>query len=152
VTHTEELLPIIKNILNLQVDREEKLFKICKLLAESVEAFDWVGFYVADSTGKEELVLGPYVGAPTDHIRIPFGKGICGQVAISHETFVSQDVHQEDNYLSCSADVQSEIVVPIMKNGEFVAQLDIDSNTKNAITKEQRELTESICGLLEQEF
>ena len=71
---------------------------------------------------------------------------------MNHETFVSQDVHSEDNYLACSVDVKSEIVVPIMKGDEFVGQMDIDSNTKNSITKEQRELLEEICALLTDEF
>src|SRR5690606_15079806 len=114
------------------VTRDEKLFAICELLADEVPTFNWVGCYVADPSGKEELVLGPFVGASTDHTRIPFGKGICGQVALSHQTFVAQDVAAEENYLSCSIGVQSEIVVPIMKGDVFVAQLDIDSHTKHS--------------------
>ena len=148
----ERLIPEVEEILNREVTRHEKLFAVCELLADEVSTFNWVGFYVADESGKEELVLGPFVGASTDHTRIPFGRGICGQVAVSHETFVSQDVHSEDNYLACSMDVQSEIVVPIMKNNEFVAQLDIDSHTKGSITPEQREALEEICLLLSEEF
>ena len=148
----ERLIPEVEEILNREVTRHEKLFAVCELLADEVSTFNWVGFYVADESGKEELVLGPFVGASTDHTRIPFGRGICGQVAVSHETFVSQDVHSEDNYLACSMDVQSEIVVPIMKNNEFVAQLDIDSHTKGSITPEQREALEETCVLLSEEF
>lgn len=152
LTLTDKLIPDIKYILGRNVTRDEKLFAICELLADEIETFDWVGFYIADPKGVEELVLGPFVGPSTDHTRIPFGKGICGQVALSHQTFVSQDVKSEENYLSCSADVQSEIVVPIMKNEQFVAQLDIDSNKKNSITTEQRTLLEDICELLAEEF
>ena len=133
----ERLIPEVEEILNREVTRHEKLFAVCELLADEVSTFNWVGFYVADESGKEELVLGPFVGASTDHTRIPFGRGICGQVAVSHETFVSQDVHSEDNYLACSMDVQSEIVVPIMKNNEFVAQLDIDSRDNGTILELQ---------------
>jgi GAF domain-containing protein len=67
---------------------------------------------------------------------------------VSHETFISQNVHEEDNYIACSVDVQSEIVVPIMKGDKFVAQIDIDSNTRGSITKEQGKLLESIAQLL----
>ncbi|MEX0608021.1 MAG: GAF domain-containing protein [Balneolaceae bacterium] len=152
LTLNEKLIPDVEAILRKKITRHEKLFAICELLADEVETFNWVGFYLAESGGVKELVLGPYVGPSTDHTRIPFGKGICGQVALSHETFVSQDVQSEENYLSCSADVKSEIVVPVMKSGEFVAQLDIDSNTKNSITEDQRKLLEQICDLLANEF
>ena len=152
LTLQEKLVPEVENILKRNITRDEKLFAICEVLADDVDNFDWVGFYIADEDGKDELVLGPYIGKSTEHTRIPFGRGICGQVALSHQTFVSQDVHSEENYLSCSADVQSEIVVPIMKDGKFVAQLDIDSNTKNSITTLQKELLEYICSLLSNEF
>ena len=89
--------------------------------------------------------MGPYVGAATDHTIIPYGKGICGQVALSNETFVVPDVHDQDNYLSCSIDTKAEIVVPIMKNGENIGQIDIDSHTLNPFTKEDREMLEWLC-------
>ena len=76
----------------------------------------------------------------TDHIIIPFGKGICGQVAVSGETFVVPDVHAQDNYLSCSIDTKAEIVVPIFKNGENIGQIDIDSHSIDPFTKEDEEL------------
>ncbi|GAB5410627.1 MAG: GAF domain-containing protein [Balneolaceae bacterium] len=152
VSLREKILSSTEEVLGRNVTRNEKLFAICELLEDEVSTFNWVGFYMADPDGKDELVLGPFVGASTDHTRIPFGKGICGQVALSHETFVAQDVHAQDNYLSCSIDVQSEIVVPIMVGDEFVAQLDIDSNTKNSITDEQKALLEEICDLIAEEF
>ncbi|WP_421773302.1 GAF domain-containing protein [Gracilimonas sp.] len=148
----DQIISDTENILKRDVTRDEKLFAICELLADEIPSFSWVGFYLPDSEGEQELVLGPFVGPSTNHTRIPYGRGICGQVALSHETFVAQDVHSEENYLACSTDVQSEIVVPIMKEGEFAGQLDIDSNTKNSITKEQRELLEEICDLLSEEF
>ncbi|HBQ60942.1 MAG TPA: gaf sensor protein [Balneolaceae bacterium] len=151
-TATNQIISHIKDILDKDLSRDEKLLSICKTLSSEVETFDWVGFYFADPDGKDELVLGPFVGESTDHTRIPFGRGICGQVAVSHETFVSQNVHEEDNYIACSMDVQSEIVVPIMKDNQFVAQIDIDSNTRGSITKDQRVLLEQIAELLKPEF
>lgn len=146
------ILPKVENILSEDRSLDEKLFAICELLQDNVEYFDWVGFYMVDPEVDNQLKLGPFVGEPTDHTTIPFGKGICGQVAVSHQTFVSQDVNAEDNYISCSHFVQSEIVVPIMKDGAFVAQIDIDSNVKNSISDEKKELLEKICTLLSNEF
>lgn len=152
ISLNEKLVSATEDILDREVTLDEKLFAVCELLADEVPTFNWVGFYKADPDGKDELVLGPFVGARTDHQRIPFGKGICGQVAVSHETFVAQDVTEEENYISCSVDVKSEIVVPVLKGTEFVAQLDIDSHTKDSITKEQKETLEEICELLATEF
>ncbi|MGM0547306.1 MAG: GAF domain-containing protein [Bacteroidota bacterium] len=127
------------------VSRDQRLQQICELLEENIEAFDWVGFYLVDPNAERELVLGPYVGEETDHTRIPFGKGICGQAAETNETFVVQDVSKEDNYLACSVHVEAEIVVPVKKNGEFVAELDIDSHTKDSMTEAHRKMLEEIC-------
>lgn len=152
VSLIDRLLPTINSILERDSVLEDKLLAICNELYNEVEHFDWVGFYLADKHIENQLVLGPYVGEPTDHTIIPYGKGICGQVAVSQETFVSQDVSAEDNYISCSIHVKSEIVVPILKDGKFIAQIDIDSNLKNAITDEKKELLEKICTLLSNHF
>lgn len=122
-----------------------KLKKICQVLDQEIPYFNWTGFYFKNGN-KDELVLGPYVGAPTDHTVIPFGKGICGQVAVSNETFVVPDVTAQDNYLACSMETKSEIVVPIIKNGENIGQIDIDSHTVNAFSLEDRQLLEWLCS------
>ncbi|MBW8523318.1 GAF domain-containing protein [Chryseobacterium chendengshani] len=124
---------------------EEKLEKVCHLLDQEISYFNWTGFYFKNGD-KDELKLGPYVGAETDHIIIPYGKGICGQVAVSNETFIVPDVHLQDNYLSCSIDTKAEIVVPIFKNGENIGQIDIDSHTIDPFTKEDLELLEWLCN------
>lgn len=123
---------------------DEKLQKICQLLDSEVPYFNWTGFYFKNGD-KNELKLGPYVGAATDHIIIPYGKGICGQVAVSNETFEVPDVHEQDNYLSCSIDTKAEIVVPIFKNGENIGQIDIDSHTINPFTHEDKEMLNWLC-------
>ena len=143
-----EILSQVRQITDNAVSRDEQLLQISELLAESIEAFDWVGFYLVDPEADRELVLGPYVGEETEHTRIPFGTGICGQAADSHETFVVQDVSEAENYLACSIHVKAEIVVPVMKNETFVAELDIDSHTKNAITDEHRQMLEEICTII----
>lgn len=124
---------------------EDQLRKICHLLDQEKDYFNWTGFYFRNGD-KEELVIGPYVGAKTDHTVIPFGKGICGQVAVSNETFVVPDVSLQDNYLSCSIDTKSEIVVPIFKDGKNIGQIDIDSHKTDPFTKEDREMLEWLCG------
>lgn len=143
--HKEAILNQVESIVNTDQKRDDKLRAICELLDEKIDAFDWTGFYLTSPEEDEMLILGPYVGETTEHIRIPFGKGICGQAAETLETFVVQDVSKADNYLACSLDVQSEIVVPIMKDNEFVGELDIDSHTKEAITPELKDLCEQIC-------
>ena len=142
---TKQILKRAIEIIDSNQSREEKLQQICELLAREVDVFDWTGFYLASETEKNMLELGPFVGEPTNHLKIPYGKGICGQAAETLDTFVVQDVNQADNYLACSIHVQSEIVVPIMKGDKFVGELDIDSHTKDAITPELRELCEGIC-------
>jgi len=129
------------NILRTGKPRDEILLKICQYLKTNIAYYDWVGFYIADPK-KHLLNLGPYCGAPTDHVRIPFGQGICGQVAETLETILVRDVNSESNYLVCSLDVKSEIVIPIFKNEQFVAELDIDSHQKNSFSDQDRSFLE----------
>lgn len=132
----EGLKPKVQDILSkTNISREEKLLKICHLLKDNVSYYDWVGFYFRNGK-KEELILGPYAGAATDHAIIPFGKGICGQVAVSNKNFVVPDVQAQDNYIACSFTVKSEIVIPLFVNGENIGQIDIDSNVLDPFTKE----------------
>ncbi|MCX7995464.1 MAG: GAF domain-containing protein [candidate division WOR-3 bacterium] len=147
----ELLLRQIKNIVENPVGAEEKLTKICKLLKDSVPYYNWVGFYVADNE-KRELNLGPYIGEPTEHTRIPFGRGICGQAAERRETFVVQDVSKETNYLACSLKVKSEIVVPVFKDDKVVAEIDIDSHELAPFTEEDKEFLEKLAVIIKDCF
>ena len=124
--------------------RDDVLLQTCKLLKDKIYHYDWVGFYILDQASGQ-LILGPYVGKPTDHTTIPVGKGVCGQVAETKAIKVVQDVNQEDNYISCSIDVQSEIVVPVLKNDAFVAEIDIDSHSPSPFTKADEDFLNSIC-------
>src|SRR5210317_784002 len=117
----------IDNIFKSKTGKSEILQEICDVLKASVPYYDWVGFYFKNGD-KEELKLAEFAGEPTEHTIIPFGKGICGQVALSNENFVVPDVSAQDNYISCGWKVKSEIVIPIFKNGENVGQIDIDSH------------------------
>ena len=140
----EELKPKVTEIIsNPAISKEEKLLKICELLSNSVEYYNWVGFYFANHE-TETLHLGPYVGAETDHTVIPFGKGICGQVAVSNANFVVPDVAAQDNYIACSFTVKSEIVVPLFVNDVNIGQIDIDSHTLNPFTEEDERFLEFV--------
>ncbi|MEP3209209.1 MAG: GAF domain-containing protein [Maribacter sp.] len=140
----ETLKPEIELILNKpEATIDDRLQKICELLKERLEYYDWVGFYFRNGT-KEELKLGPYAGEPTDHSIIPFGKGICGQVAVSNENFVVPDVKAQDNYIACSLTVRSEIVVPLFVKGENIGQIDIDSNTPDPFSSADERFLEFV--------
>jgi len=128
---------------------EKLLKKIVELLADNVDYYDWVGFYLNDG---EKLVLGPFVGEPTVHVEIPYGRGICGQAASTKQTFLVEDVTKETNYLACSPKVKSEIVVPIMKGDKFFGELDIDSHTLNAFDENDKRFLEKICERLAEKF
>ncbi|WP_340077721.1 GAF domain-containing protein [Leptobacterium sp. I13] len=136
---------------NSQTPVNERLTAICELLRSSVPYYNWVGFYFKNGD-KDELKLRAFAGEPTDHTIIPFGKGICGQVAISNQNFVVPDVKGQDNYIACSIDVKSEIVIPLFVNGENIGQIDIDSHTLNPFTKADEQflefVNEKVAGIL----
>jgi len=139
------LKPEVKSIINQsEITLDERLYKICELLESNVDHYNWVGFYFKNGN-KEELKLGPYVGEPTDHTIIPYGKGICGQVAVSNQNFVVPDVSAQDNYIACSITVKAEIVVPIFVNGKNIGQIDIDSNTPDPFTEADERFLEFVC-------
>ena len=141
----ETLKPQVEAIIaNSSLSKDEKLLNICKLLETNIEYYNWVGFYFKNGD-KNELKLGPYVGEPTDHTIIPFGKGICGQVAVSNKNFVVPDVSAQDNYIACSITVKAEIVIPIFVNGENIGQIDIDSNTPDPFTEADERFLEFVC-------
>jgi L-methionine (R)-S-oxide reductase len=127
--------------------REAALQEICALLHDNVPHYNWVGFYLVEPPGSRWLVLGPFVGAPTEHTRIPFGTGVCGQAADRRETIVVDDVSREGNYLACSIDVRSEIVLPLMRDGVILGELDIDSHAPAAFTMADRQFLQRVCDL-----
>lgn len=141
----ESLKPKVLEITVKPSTTDDKLLEICNLLETNVAHYNWVGFYFKNGD-KDELKLGPYVGAPTDHTIIPFGKGICGQVAVSNQNFVVPDVNAQDNYIACSITVKSEIVIPIFVNGKNIGQIDIDSNTIDPFTEKDERFLEFVCG------
>ena len=133
------LKPKLTTILN-QKERDiyQRLTMVCELLQHHIDTYDWVGFYFKNGN-KQELILKAFAGEPTDHTIIPFGKGICGQVAESNQNYVVDDVAAQDNYIACSINVKSEVVIPLFKDGENIGQIDIDSHTPKAFSREDED-------------
>jgi len=131
-------------ILAMDQSIDQKLLSVCELLKNGIPYYHWVGFYFVNGE-KKELKLRQFAGKPTEHTVIPFGKGICGQVAVSNKNFIVQDISEQDNYISCGMDVKSEIVIPIFKDGKNVGQIDIDSHTVAPFTEEDETFLELVC-------
>lgn len=105
------------------------------------EVCDWIGIYYKESylhqVNSTDLVIGPYIGEYTYHVRIPIDKGFCGMALREERTVNVPDVTIESTHIACSLKTRSELVVPIAdKNGKFVAELDVDCNRLNAFTPE----------------
>ncbi|MFW5945726.1 MAG: GAF domain-containing protein [Candidatus Natronoplasma sp.] len=141
----DKIIKKVRDIVEKDKDKKPKLKDICMVLQNELNGYDWVGFYLVENG---ELVLGPYVGESTDHTNIDFGEGVCGQAAERQDIFLVDDVKQEENYLSCSPKVESEIVVPVFKEGEIVGELDIDSHEKGHFGKEDEEVLEEITEMV----
>ncbi len=124
-------------------NEEETLTQLCELLQTQIDYYNWVGFYFANQD-TQTLHLKAFAGLPTDHTVIPFGKGICGQVAVSNNPFLVDDVSAQDNYIACDIHVKSELVVPLFVLGENIGQIDIDSNTINAFSNEDVRFLEEL--------
>ncbi|WP_456420581.1 GAF domain-containing protein [Lutibacter sp.] len=139
-----QLKKVITTIIEGDNTTSEKLQSICNYLKQEINYYDWVGFYFKNGN-KKELKLAEFSGEPTEHTLIPFGKGICGQVAISNKNFIVPDVKAQNNYISCGFKVKSEIVIPILVNGKNIGQIDIDSHTVNPFTKNDELLLEFVC-------
>ena len=144
----DRLLKKAAELLEASNDSRPTLKEICLLLKKSVPHYDWVGFYLVDTEKPDELVLGPFDGAPTEHTRIKFGRGICGQAAATGKTFMVDDVTRESNYLACSLHVKSEIVLPIFKNGRLTGELDIDSHTPAAFDDSDEVFLKIVCDMV----
>lgn len=112
---------------------------------DELEGYNWSGIYRLEGT---TLVLDAYVGAATDHTHIPVGVGVCGTAVAEDRNQVIADVRQLDNYLACSLDTRSEIVVLIRRHGAIVGQIDIDGHSVGSFTREDEEFLEELGQLL----
>lgn len=117
-------------------------------IAESLSCYNWVGFYMLDEKDPGVLVLGPFRGAPTEHVRIPVTEGICGAAVAQRDTIVVDDVGSDPRYLACSLETQSEIVVPVRVNDEIVGEIDVDSHTRGAFGPQDRDFLERCAAII----
>ena len=122
------------------------LANISAALWQEMEDINWVGFYLMDG---DKLVLGPFQGKPAC-IEIPLGRGVCGTAAQNQKTVLVEDVHQFPGHIACDSASNSEIVVPIFKNGAVYGVLDIDSPYFARFTQEDQRGLEEIVKILEE--
>lgn len=122
--------------------------RIAYRLHEKMTKYNWVGFYLVDPADPGILLVGPFVGSFTPNARIPLDKGLCGAAAKSGQVVVVYDVHTDSRYLSGSAMVKSEIVVPIIAKKMLVAEFDIESYFVSTFTKAEQEFVEACAGLV----
>ena len=115
------------------------------VLKQEITYYSWVGIYLVDG---DELVLGPFLGKPSPHTRIPLGRGICGAAATEKRTIVVDDVNADPRYLACSIETKSEIVAPIMQGTRVLGEIDIDSDRPAAFGPADRQLLEAVAALL----
>lgn len=141
---TEEILQQVGVL--IERNGADVLQELCVLLQRERPHYNWVGFYFVEG---DELVLGPFVGAPSPHAH-PHREGICGAAVAERQTVVVPDVNADPRYLACSLETKSEIVVPIPhpRDGRILGEIDIDSHTPDAFSPDDRALLEEIARRL----
>jgi GAF domain-containing protein len=145
MTDRAGLLTAIRSAVAAAPNPDAAMTQAVRLLKDAIPSYSWVGIYLLDG---DELVLGPFLGKPSPHTRIPLGRGICGAAAAEKATIVVDDVNADARYLACSIETRSEIVVPIMEDGDVLGEIDIDSDTPAAFGDADRELLEAVAALL----
>jgi L-methionine (R)-S-oxide reductase len=115
------------------------------LLKGRLSRYTWVGIYLLDG---DELVLGPFLGKPSPHTRIPLNRGVCGAAASQKATIVVDDVNRDPRYLACSLETKSEIVVPILRGDTVLGEIDVDSDQPAAFGEVDRTLLEAVAAAL----
>jgi L-methionine (R)-S-oxide reductase len=140
-----DLLTAIRSAVAASPNANAAMKQVVQLLKDAMPHYSWVGIYLIDG---DELVLGPFLGKPSPHTRIPLGRGICGAAATEKATIIVDDVNADPRYLACSIETKSEIVVPIMNGSEVLGEIDIDSDQPAAFGQSDRTLLEEVAGLL----
>lgn len=118
-----QLVDAADALTNGESDAVANMANLAALIWEFVPGLNWAGFY---RMVEGELVLGPFIGRPAC-IRIPLGKGVCGTAAATGETQRVEDVHAFPGHIACDAASQSELVVPVLRDGQVIAAIDLDS-------------------------
>src|SRR5215510_4541360 len=142
MTRTELTDALVSGITTAK-DRASAATWLISQLKARLPHYTWAGIYWLEG---QELVLGPYLGKPSPHVRIPLNRGICGAAASEKQTIVVDDVNSDARYLACSLETKSEIVVPILDGDTVHGEIDIDSDQPAAFTALDRELLERVAG------
>jgi len=142
------LLADIRHAIASAPDGQSAMIGAVTLLKDRLAHYTWVGIYLIEG---EELVLGPYLGKPSPHTRIPLGRGICGAAATEKTTIIVDDVNSDPRYLACSLETRSEVVVPIFAPGDgsrVLGEIDIDSDRPAGFGAADRDLLEAVAAAL----
>lgn len=140
-----------KQLSSLIEDETNLIAILCNasaLINDNMDKINWVGFYLIE---ENELILGPFQGHPAC-VHIQIGKGVCGTAVSTNETQVVKDVHQFPGHIACDANSNSEIVVPIHKDGKIIGVLDIDAPIKNRFNDQDRIGLEKIVSIIENQI
>jgi L-methionine (R)-S-oxide reductase len=121
---------------------------IAETISQCLPYYNWTGFYMLDPDDRETLVLGPFRGAPTEHVRIPVNQGICGAAVAQNDAVIVDDVNSDPRYLACSLETRSEIVVPIRVHGAAVGEIDIDSHNHAAFSSQDKKFLEKCAAIV----
>ena len=143
----ELVITQVKLLVSDESNLVANLANVSSLLKNTFEDYLWVGFYVADPDGPEELVLGPFQGRPAC-TRIKFGNGVCGTSASKKQTIIVDDVDQFPGHIVCDSLSKSEIVVPIIFNGNVRAVLDVDSDRLSNFNQTDSRYLEELVNIL----
>ena len=140
-----DILASVKTSIAQATTPDDAMRQAVTILKHQMPDYSWVGIYLMDG---EDLVLGPFLGKPSPHTRIPLNQGICGAAASNKKTIIVDDVDADPRYLACSLETRSEIVVPIIRGSTVLGEIDIDSDKKAAFGSADRDLLESVAALL----
>lgn len=141
------LQSIRQKLLQIEEISPQKLYKVVVGQLSSIPYFNWVGIYLLNKE-NEELVLDYYIGKPTEHTHIPIGRGICGSAVVEKTDMIIDDVINEENYLACSLDTRSEIVVLIESKNEIIGQIDVDSDDVAAFDEIDKKYLRKVSHLI----
>ena len=149
MTSRDEIIRRVELLAGPDVSRDEALKEAVRILKEAREKYNWVGIYLLEG---DTLALHNYIGKPTDHTRIPVGRGVCGTAVSERANQIVDDVTALDNYLACSLQTRSEIVVLIRRGDDIFGQIDIDSDLPGAFGAEDESLLDGVARALAEKF
>lgn len=146
----EEVLADVTNKLKL-AGSARAIYELVVDSLSSLPHFNWTGIYLVETNHRaSHLALEYYKGKPTDHVRIPKGRGVCGSAWLEEENIIVEDVRAIENYLACSLETRSEIVVLLRKDGQIIGQIDVDSDQVAAFDSEDESALQQIATLVDE--